>query len=91
MYCEINDGKMTVFLFNTFIFATSLGPRFLIFLGGGGGAIILAATSGFNFSFRLSICWGWQRNDHLDGLVQDCSISSALAKEILQTCTKPSI
>ena len=26
-----------------------------------------------------------------DGLVQDCSISSALAMEILQSCTKPSI
>ena len=25
------------------------------------------------------------------GLVQDCSISSALAMEILQSCTKPSI
>ena len=28
---------------------------------------------------------------HFDGLVQDCSISSALAMEILQSCTKPSI
>ena len=26
----------------------------------------------------------------IDGLVQDCSISSALAMEILQSCTKPS-
>ena len=26
-----------------------------------------------------------------DGLVQDCSISIALAMEILQSCTKPSI
>ena len=26
----------------------------------------------------------------VDGLVQDCSISSALAMEILQSCTKPS-
>ena len=25
---------------------------------------------------------------HIDGLVQDCSISSALAKDILQSCTK---
>ena len=31
------------------------------------------------------------RDLHIDGLVQDCSISSALAKEILQSCTKPSI
>ena len=29
--------------------------------------------------------------DDLGGLVQDCSISSALAMEILQSCTKPSI
>ena len=28
---------------------------------------------------------------HIDGLVQDCSISSALAMEIQQSCTKPSI
>ena len=28
---------------------------------------------------------------HLDGLVQDCTFSSALAMEILQSCTKPSI
>ena len=26
---------------------------------------------------------------HIDGLVQDCSISSAKALEILQSCTKP--
>ena len=30
-------------------------------------------------------------DDHLDDLLQDCSISSALAMEILQSCTKPSI
>ena len=29
--------------------------------------------------------------DHIDGLVQDCSISSVLAMEILQSCTRPSI
>ena len=28
---------------------------------------------------------------YIDGLVQDCSIFSALAMEILQSCTKPSI
>ena len=28
---------------------------------------------------------------YLDGLVQDCVISSALAMEILQSCSKPSI
>ena len=26
---------------------------------------------------------------HIDGLVQDCSISKALAMEILQFCTQP--
>ena len=30
------------------------------------------------------------KEDQIDGLVQDCSISSALATEILQPCTKPS-
>ena len=30
-------------------------------------------------------------SDNFDGLVQDCSISSALALEILQPCTKPSM
>ena len=28
---------------------------------------------------------------YFDGVVQDCSISSVLAMEILQSCTKPSI
>ena len=28
---------------------------------------------------------------YIDGFVQDCSISSALAMEILQSCTKPLI
>ena len=28
---------------------------------------------------------------HIDDLVQDCSNSSALAMELLQSCTKPSI
>ena len=32
-----------------------------------------------------------QRQHYIDGLVQDCCISSALAMEILQACTKPSI
>ena len=32
-----------------------------------------------------------QRNFHIDGLVQNCNISSVLAMEILQSCTKPSI
>ena len=28
---------------------------------------------------------------YIDGLVQDCSNSSVLAMELLQSCTKPSI
>ena len=28
---------------------------------------------------------------HIDGLVQDCNNSSALAMELVQFCTKPSI
>ena len=28
---------------------------------------------------------------HIDGLAQDCSNSSALAMELLQSCAKPSI
>ena len=33
----------------------------------------------------INQCW------HIDGVVQDCSISSALALQILQSCTKPLI
>ena len=33
---------------------------------------------------------GHWKQPHIHGLVQDCSISSALAMEILQSCTKPS-
>ena len=34
----------------------------------------------------------WETLDpDIDGLVQDCSNSSALAMELLQSCTKPSI
>ena len=29
--------------------------------------------------------------DRVDGVVQDCSNSSALAMELLQSCTKPSM
>ena len=34
---------------------------------------------------------GAELQDHFDGLVQGCSNSSALAMELLQSCTKPSI
>ena len=30
-------------------------------------------------------------SDYIDGLVQDCNNSSALALELLQSCTKPLI
>ena len=30
-------------------------------------------------------------DEHVDGLVQDCSNSNALAMKLLQSCTKPSI
>ena len=33
----------------------------------------------------------YKNDNFIDGLVQDCSISSALAMEILQSCTKPSM
>ena len=41
-----------------------------------------------SFISRLHYCHG---GNHIDGFVQDCSISSALSMEILQSCTKPSI
>ena len=33
----------------------------------------------------------WIEENYVDGLVQDCSNSSALALELLQSCTKPSM
>ena len=35
--------------------------------------------------------WSHIYNKHIDGLEQDCSNSSALAMELLQSCTKPPI
>ena len=46
---------------------------------------------------HLGICRGLPHsvlrnlNPYIDGLVQDCSNSSALAMELLQSCTKPLI
>ena len=40
-------------------------------------------------TYFLDMCTN--RVNHFDGLVQDCSNSSALAMELLQSCTKPSI
>ena len=36
-------------------------------------------------------CEFYQLQDHVDGLEQNCSISIAIALEILQSCTKPSM
>ena len=36
--------------------------------------------------FNVALYW-----EHIDGLVQDCGSSSALAMELLRSCTKPSI
>ena len=41
--------------------------------------------------YPLSITETGYSYDHFNGLVQDCSISSALAMENIQSCTKPSI
>ena len=40
--------------------------------------------------FSNSMAFNWSSH-YLNGLVQDCSDSSALALELLQSCTKPSI
>ena len=39
---------------------------------------------------RLCSCWTHVKKHHIYGLVQNCSNSSALAMELLQSCTKPS-
>ena len=46
-----------------------------------------------NYKYLCSIGHGREiiENANIDGLVQDCSISSSNALEILQSCTKPSI
>ena len=50
---------------------------------------------GISVSIRLFIDWNnrvlvqYNSVDHTYGLVQDCSNSSALAMELLQSCTKP--
>ena len=41
------------------------------------------------FHKKIYTCQQWQ--SYIDDLVQDCSNSSALAMELLQFCTKPSI
>ena len=40
----------------------------------------------------LNFMWKYQiKTWHIDGVVQDCNISSALVMEILQFCSKPLI
>ena len=43
----------------------------------------LAVIMGLHWTKKLNLC-----RSHIGGLVQDCRISSALALEILQSCTK---
>ena len=38
-----------------------------------------------------SVLLRWYHENYIDGLVQDCSVSSALAMEILQSCSKPTM
>ena len=43
------------------------------------------------YFFYFFSTWSWKIIPYFDGLVQDCSNSSELAMELLQSCTKPSI
>ena len=49
------------------------------------------ASMAVGLSLWLLQCQLSSLDGYVDGLVQDCSISIALAMEILQACTKPSI
>ena len=52
------------------------------------GTFILNQGSGILAAYdTLMMYWKW----HVDGSLQDCGISWALAMEILQSCTKPSM
>ena len=42
-------------------------------------------------TMRVPYSHVWPRVKHINGLVLDCSVSSVLAMEILQSCTVPSI
>ena len=63
--------------------------------------LIIKVWKNSMISFWMSSCTSWWNCNHgydadmsslvkIDGLVQDCSNSSALAMELLQSCTKPS-
>ena len=81
-------GKLFLIYFFTFSFSwPEVGKLFLIYF--------------FTFSrpevgklFRIYVftfsTWSWKIIPYFDGLVQDCSNSSELAMELLQSCTKPS-
>ena len=49
---------------------------------------IMICNSPMYMLFKETYNW---YNDYIDGLAQDCSISSALVMDILRSCTKPSI
>ena len=53
--------------------------------------IKIACKSGFLNLILLKLHANLGCFYHIDGLVQDCSISIALAMEIMQSCTKPMI
>ena len=52
--------------------------------------IFLVISQNCGYASRWNT-YSWKARPHFDGLVQDCSISSANALEILQSCTKLSI
>ena len=65
------------------------------FLGFSITATVFTVSWGLSL-WRSSTCWNVCRiwlfmYTYIDGLVQDCSNSSALAMELLQSCTKPSL
>ena len=52
----------------------------------------LADPVGWAYLYLCQLLYEWSlTNCHIDGLVQNCSISDALALEILQSYTEPSI
>ena len=59
-----------------------------------GGLQLFSFNSSFSYIPDEGSTSRWKADTkgiHMDGLVQDCSNSSALAMELLQSCTKPSV
>ena len=52
---------------------------------------IYLTSSKIYFNLINDAAYYTQLSIHIDGLAQECSISSALAIEMLQSCTKPSM